>query len=71
MAAVLQLIERQRNGEGVETSLLRNVVESFGIYLLLIKPSCLSYTFPLFSVTHPQLCLFFFSIALFSVLGLG
>ncbi|KAG0322199.1 hypothetical protein BGZ97_008351 [Linnemannia gamsii] len=29
MAAVLQLIERQRNGEGVETSLLRNVVESF------------------------------------------
>lgn len=30
MAAVLQLIERQRNGEGVETSLLRNVVESFG-----------------------------------------
>lgn len=32
MAAVLQLIERQRNGEGVETSLLRNVVESFGNY---------------------------------------
>jgi len=30
MAAVLQLIERQRNGESVETSLLRNVVESFG-----------------------------------------
>ncbi|KAG0231395.1 hypothetical protein BGW42_006523 [Actinomortierella wolfii] len=29
MAAVLQLIERQRNGETVETSLLRNVVESF------------------------------------------
>ncbi|KAF9952455.1 hypothetical protein BGZ70_000594 [Mortierella alpina] len=29
MAAVLQLIERQRNGESVETSLLRNVVESF------------------------------------------
>ncbi|GJJ68520.1 cullin 1 [Entomortierella parvispora] len=29
MAAVLQLIERQRNGESVETSLLKNVVESF------------------------------------------
>ncbi|KAG0050195.1 hypothetical protein BGZ83_005027 [Gryganskiella cystojenkinii] len=29
MAAVLELIKRQRNGESVETSLLKNVVESF------------------------------------------
>ena len=37
MAAVLQLIERQRNGESVETSLLRNVVESFGKTMRLVK----------------------------------
>ena len=43
MAAVLQLIERQRNGESVETSLLRNVVESFGtppICLASMEQSC-------------------------------
>ena len=30
MAAVLELIKRQRNGESVETSLLKDVVDSFG-----------------------------------------
>lgn len=41
MAAVLQLIERQRNGEGVETSLLRNVVESFGNYSWSLIDQCM------------------------------
>ena len=38
MTAVLKLIERQRNGETIDNSLVKNIAESFGnTFFLLLK----------------------------------